>query len=85
MENNISRNKQNEKIMFSIYDALMSAKNKDAFDVEQTMTSLFDVASFVNFSVSTFPFASTRVSSSFINLVSLESSYKTSVHKISTS
>ena len=46
MENNISRNKQNEKIMFSIYDALMSAKNKDAFDVEQTMTSLFDVASF---------------------------------------
>ena len=46
MENNISRNKQNEKIMFSIYDALMSAKNKDAFDVEQTMTSLFEVASF---------------------------------------
>ena len=32
--------------MFSIYDALMSAKNKDAFDVEQTMTSLFDAASF---------------------------------------
>lgn len=46
MENNISRNKQNEKIMFSIYDALMSAKNKDAFDVEQTMTLLFDAASF---------------------------------------
>ena len=43
MENDISRNKQQEKIMISIYDALLYISLNDEFSLEEIVSSVFEM------------------------------------------